>query len=197
LANVTVGVTAGSVSTVIGTTQALGCVDNSGISNALIVKLNAAQAYIAAGDIQSAINTLTALLNQLNAQAGKHIKTTCTDANGNTFDPVQVLIADVQALLASLGANVIKPNPVMGYAVNSTNAGVAGATVSIVNSAKTVVASVTTDATGFYFVAKTSVFARGSNYTVKVTPPKPYKSSTSPAFTWNAVAVSVASSVLN
>jgi len=195
--SVTAQATTGGITTVITQDQALGCIDNAGISNALTSKLAAAQAYITAGDIQSAINTLTALLNQLNAQAGKHIKTTCTDANGNQFNPVQVLIADVQALLASLGANVIKPNPVMGYAVNSSNAGVSGVTVSIVNSAKTVVASATTDASGFYFFAKTSVFAGGSNYTVKVTPPKPYKSSTSPTFTWHAVAVMVANSVLN
>jgi hypothetical protein len=142
-------------------------------------------------------NTLTALLNQLYAQSGKHIKTTCFDANGNPFNPVQVLIAYVQDLLARLGANVIKPNPVMGYAVNSSNTGIPGAIVSVVNSAKTVVASATTDATGFYFFAKTRAFTIGSNYTVKVTPPKPYRSVTSPTFSWKGTAVTVANSVLN
>src|SRR5262249_8969541 len=54
---------------------ASGCIDTSGISNALTSKLAAAQADITAGKIREAINTLTALLHQLNAQAGKHIQT--------------------------------------------------------------------------------------------------------------------------
>jgi hypothetical protein len=193
----TIVVTPASVTNVITQEQALGCIDNSGVSNALTMKLAQAQQLIAAGDVQGAINTLEALLNQLYAQQGKHIKSTCTDANGNTFDPDQVLIADVQALLANLGANVIKPNPIMGNAVNSVGSGVAGATVNIVNSAKTVIASATTDATGFYFFAKTSVFTTGATYTIKVSPPKPYKSATSPTFIWNSVAVTAANSVVN
>ena len=99
--NVTVTATSGGTSTLIGTLQALGCINNSGISNALLSKLAAAQADIDGGRIQAAIDTLTALLNQLQAQAGKHVGTSCT-VNGVTFDPVQVLIADVEALLMSL-----------------------------------------------------------------------------------------------
>jgi List-Bact-rpt repeat protein/FIMAH domain-containing protein len=185
--NVTVQPTTDGIIQVIGADLLSQCIDSGGIGNALISKLNAAQAFIDAGDIQSAINTLTALLNQLNAQAAKHIKTACSDA----------LIADVQALLASLGASGLKPNPVMGFAVNSSNVGVSGATVSLINSAKVVVASAVTDATGFYFFANTSVFTKGSSYTVKVAPPKPYKSATSRAFTWTGSAVSVTASVLN
>jgi hypothetical protein len=99
---VKVQVTPESIVTVIGIDQALGCIDNSGIASALTDKLAAAQAYIAAGDIKDAINTLMALLNQLQAQDGKHIKRYCLDSNGNPFDPWQTLVADVQALLASL-----------------------------------------------------------------------------------------------
>jgi hypothetical protein len=186
---VTVAATPGGVTQVISTVTALGCIDNSGIANALTMKLANAQASIAAGDTKSAINTLTALLHELNAQAGKHIKTTCTDANGNTFNPVQVLIADVQALLTSLGAASIKPNPIMGNAVTTSGVGVAAATVSLVNSAKTTIASTTTDATGFYFFAKTSVLTSGTTYTVMVKPPKLYKSATSPSFKWTATVV--------
>jgi len=98
---VTVTATSGGTSTLVGTLQALGCINNSGISNALLSKLAAAQADIDGGRIQAAIDTLTALLNQLQAQAGKHVGTSCT-VNGVTFDPVQVLIADVEALLMSL-----------------------------------------------------------------------------------------------
>ena len=196
--NVTVNATPEAVTEVIDTFGALGCIDNGGIVNAFTVKLAQAQAAISAGDIQTAINILTALLHELQAQAGKHIKS-CTDSNGNTIDdPAAALIADVQALLASLGAN-LKPNPVMGSILNSSNSGIYGATVTVLNSAKTVVASATTDTTGFYFFAKTSVFVTGSKYTVKVSPPKPYKSSTpvSQTFSWNATAVTLGNFVLN
>ncbi len=182
--NLTIVVSPASVTNVISQEQALGCIDNAGISNALTMKLAQAQQLIAAGDIQSAINTLEALLNQLYAQQGKHIKTTCTDMNGNTFDPDQVLIADVQALLANLGAATIKPNPIMGYAVNSSGVGVYGATISLVDSSKNIIASTATDATGFYFFARTSGLANGMTYTIKDSPPKPYKSGTSVSFTW-------------
>jgi FIMAH domain len=191
----TITATPAGVTQVIGTVQALGCIDSSGIVNALTAKLAQAQAFIAAGDIQSAVNTLTALLHQLDAQAGKHIKTTCTDANGNTFDPVQVLIADVQALLTSLGAASIKPNPVMGNTATTSCTAVGGATVSLVNSAKSTVASTNSDVTGFYFFAKTSVLTRGATYAVVVKPPKPYKSATSDRFTWTATEVTASSTV--
>ena len=93
----------------------------------------------------------------------------------------------------------MKPNPVMGSILNSSNSGIYGATVTVLNSAKTVVASATTDATGFYFFAKTSVFLTGSKYTVKVSPPKPYRSSTpvSQTFSWNATAVTLGNFMLN
>jgi beta-propeller repeat-containing protein len=184
--SVTVTVTPDSLIQVIQTDISQDCIDNSGVGNAFIVKLNAAKAYIAAGDIQSAINTLTALLNQLYAQAGKHVKTACTDS----------LIEDVQALLASLGAASIKPNPVMGNTVTSSGLGVAEATVTLIDSAKNAVASATTDATGFFFFAKTSVLTSGATYTLKVSPPKPYKNATSPGFTWSRTMVT-ANSLVN
>jgi hypothetical protein len=82
-----------------------GCIDNAGIANALLSKIHAAKARIAAGDTHGAINILSALLHQLQAQAGKHISTSCTDPNTQTpFNPAQVLITDVQALLATLQA---------------------------------------------------------------------------------------------
>ena len=101
--NLSVVVSPAGVSQVIGTLVTLGCIDNAGVGNAFSVKLAQAQAAINAGDIQTAINLLTALLQQLNAQAGKHLKTSCTDSNGVQFDPVQVLINDVTTLLAALG----------------------------------------------------------------------------------------------
>jgi hypothetical protein len=52
--------------------------------------------------------------------------------------------------------------------------------------------------TGFYFFAKTNIFAIGSNYSVKVNPPKPYKSSTPAAqtFSWEGAEVNLGSFVL-
>lgn len=202
-ANVTVGATTGGTSTVIGVVQALGCIDNSGISMALISKLAAAQADIDAGKIQPAINTLSALLHELQAQAGKHIKTTCTDSNGNQFNPVAVLIADVQALLASLQALLPHgaarlANPILGNVVNFSNAGLPGAIVSIL-SGKKVVATAATDAAGFYYLADTSVLTVGSSYTARVAVfPKGYKTSTpaSQTFKWGGTAITLGNSVL-
>ena len=183
----------------IGTDQAAGCIDNSGISGALTSKLALAQAYITAGQIQDAINTLTALLSQIQPQAGKHIMTTCT-VNGVTFNPVTVLLNDVRALLSlnSGGAG----HPVTGYVLNSTNSGISGATVSILGPSPsvTVVTTATTDSTGFYVFVDTSGLALSSKYTVKVTTPfKGYMTSTpaSQTFTWGSTALTLANFVLN
>ena len=98
---VTVGATTAGVTQVVGADQAAGCIDNSGVANAVTSKLAQAQADIDAGDIQDAKAILNDLLALLQAQRGKHIHTTCT-INSVTFDPDAVLIADVQGLLASL-----------------------------------------------------------------------------------------------
>src|SRR5713101_237972 len=57
-ADVTVTATASSIGNLIGDLLGAGCIDNGGIANALTSKLSTAQA---AGNIQTAINTLTAL----------------------------------------------------------------------------------------------------------------------------------------
>ena len=196
--SVTVQATPDSVTQVIGADQALGCIDNQGIGNSLTSKLAAAKAYIAAGDIRDAINTLTALLNELQAQAGKHIKTTCTDSNGVTFDPVATLIADVKALLASLGVT-LKADPVMGSVSSSSNAAISGATVNILNPSGRVVATASTDAIGFYFFAVTNGWTVNQNYTAKVVLPKGYKTATPVAqtFIWQAGMVTLRNFVLN
>ena len=97
----TVHASAGGAGTVVGGLTDAGCIDNGGISGSLLGKLNDAQAEIDAGKIQGAINTLNALLNQLQAQSGKHITTSCT-VNGQTFNAADLLIQDVRAILASL-----------------------------------------------------------------------------------------------
>jgi hypothetical protein len=97
----TIRVTFGDVSTFTKQLHAVGCIDNYGIANAVNSKLAEAHADINAGKIQHAKSVLNYLLNFLHAQRGKHIHTTCT-VNEVTFDPDAVLIADVQALVASL-----------------------------------------------------------------------------------------------
>jgi hypothetical protein len=191
---VTVVASPAGIADAINQNLALGCIDSQGVATAFNSKLQQAQRFIDAGDVQSAINALAALLHQLSAQAGKHVSTTCSDGNGNQFDPVQALIAQVEALLASLGASAARANPVMGYALSTSGAGVAGATVNLTID-KTVIASATTDATGFFVFCKTSVLALGATYSLKVTPPKPYKNATAPAFAWNGTAVTANSAL--
>ena len=98
---VTIRASAGGTASVVSGLTAAGCIDNAGIGGSLINKLADAQRQIDAGRIQDAINTLNSLLNQLLAQGGKHIVASCT-VNGQTFSPVDVLISNVRAILATL-----------------------------------------------------------------------------------------------
>jgi hypothetical protein len=175
-----------------------GCIDNSGIGTAFTSKLAAAQAAISVGNIQMAINILTALKDQLRAQSGKHIATSCT-IGGVTFNPVTVLLMDVQSLIDSLNMN-IAPNPITGSVVSSSGLGIAGATVSIRDALGNTVATATTDITGFYFFSTTGVLAQGSTYTVQVTPfPSGFTMSTptSQTFTWQGAAIVLSNFVLS
>jgi hypothetical protein len=176
----------------------LGCIDNSGIAGALNAKLSAALNALNAGQTQTEVNTLQALLNQLYAQAGKHIKTACVDGSGATFNPDAVLVSDVNDLLSHAGAN-LKANPILGNAVNASGAGLPGLTVNILNSKNASVATAITDATGFYYYPATAGLTAGANYTVKVTVPKAYKNSSpsSQSFTWKAAGVALNNFILN
>jgi hypothetical protein len=180
--------TTGGIKNVISSFLTTGAIDKSGIATSLASKLTTAQTYITASDNQTAVNVLGALFNEVNAQSGKHISASAAAA----------LIADTQALETSLGAN-LRPDPVLGYVTNSSNGALAGVTVSVLNSAKAVVATTATDSTGLYFFPLTNNWTLGAGYTVKATLPKGYKSSTpaSQSFTWRSAAVSLNSVVLN
>ncbi len=195
-ANITVKTTTSSTSNLIGDLLNAGCIDNAGIGNALTSKLAAAQA---AGNTQTAINILTALKNQILAQAGKHIAMSCAIA-GVAFNPVSALLLDVQGLLDTLGVS-LTPNPITGYVVNANGVGVGGATVSILNSGGSTVAVATTDITGYYFFATTGVLVSGSSYAVAVTGlPLGFAASTpavSPAFAWAGSGMVIGNFVLN
>jgi hypothetical protein len=177
-----------------------GCVDNSGIGNSMISKIEDVKSRVAAGDLHSAINTLSALLNQVQAQAGKHISSACTDLNTNThFNAAQVLIADIEYLLGTLKTTGIS-DPILGYVLNAGGSGVNGATLTLLNSSNAVVGTTTTDSTGFYFFPQTGSLTVGANYTVQLTGiPKPYSASTpaSQNFTWSAAQVNLNGFVLN
>jgi sugar lactone lactonase YvrE len=170
----------------------------AGIAKALISKLSEAQEAINAGNIRKAINILTALKKQIQAQSGKHIATSCT-IGGVTFNPVTVLLSAVQSLIDSLKVSVI-PDPITGYIVNSGGAGILGATVSIVDSALHTVATATSDITGFYFFPTMDVLTSGSSYTVQVTAlPSGFTTSTpvSQSFIWQGEGIVLSIFVLN
>lgn len=129
---------------------------------------------------------LQALLNQLNAQSGKHINPSAAGA----------LITDTQSVQASLGA--LRPNPLIGYVANSSSS-ISGATVNVFNASHAIVASAVTDDTGFYFFPLTRAFSLGAGYSVNVVLPKGYKKSTpaSQTFTWQGSEITFSNFVLN
>jgi len=98
---VTVIATPGSTTNVINQVLIGGCIDNSGVANALTSKLAAAESALNAGNPQVAFNILTALLYQLQTQSGEHISTSCT-IGGVTFNAATTLLGDVQSMIAAL-----------------------------------------------------------------------------------------------
>lgn len=100
---ITVNVTATftSLSAVIGTFKAIGCIDNAGISHALSWEIAGAHALSQAGHDRAAIYILNAFSKQVQAQRGKHISTNCT-LSGVSFDPAAVLVSDVQGVIGKL-----------------------------------------------------------------------------------------------
>jgi hypothetical protein len=172
------------------TLQALGCID--GLGQSLIAKISAAQDHAGNGQIQAAVNTLQALIQQIEAQAGKHIATGCKDPNGRAFDTLQLLIGDIRYLQASL-AGRLAANPIVGWVVNQGEAGISGVTVNLMSSSATAIATATTDATGFYYFADTSTHGliTGGQYLLQVTLPPGYSTSMpgSQTFTWSASSV--------
>jgi hypothetical protein len=193
-ANVTVIATESSIGNLIGDLVNAGCVD-PGVGNALTSKLAAAQS---AANTQTAINTLTALKNQINSQAGKHIATSCMLA-GVTINAATVLLLDVQSLIDSLRVSMT-PDPITGY-VGTSGLGVPGAAVTILDANGNTVATATNDITGFYFIATTEgVLTPGATYTLQVTGfPAGFTNSTpaNQTFTWQGGAITFSDFVLN
>ena len=63
----------GSLSSLVGELLAAGMIDNAGIANSLMSKADAAASQIAQGNTKAAANQLNAFINELDAQAGKHL----------------------------------------------------------------------------------------------------------------------------
>jgi hypothetical protein len=211
MSTLTVGIsssaTTSGMATIIANLLAAGCIDNAGIANALTSKLSTAQTNIGAGHIQTAINVLMAFRDQVQAQSGKHVASSCTTtfplivegtasnsevrlASENiTFTPATVITANVVGLITSLKASVSSADPITGFVMDSTGNGVQNVTVTILNPpANTPVPGATamTDVTGFYFFATTGSLGVGSSYIVQVTVPAPFStaSPTYPPFSW-------------
>jgi uncharacterized repeat protein (TIGR02543 family) len=195
--SVTLVATSAAIVDVIDADQSLGCIDASGIGSSLVAKMNAYQTLSQGGHAQGAANVLGAFLNEVQAQIGRLIVTSCTDTlTGEAFSAGDALVADAQSLQATLGSQV-KAAPVTGSVVSTSDAGTAGRTVNLL-SGKSVIATASTDAVGFYFF-DTSSLKRGAQYSVSVTIPKGYKTSlpASQVFTWSGGPVKLADFVLN
>lgn len=179
----TITVTFASLGGDISNLQTQGCLDH--IAQSFLAKFTAGQNAYNKGQIQAAINVLAAAIYEIQAQAGKHISTSCHDPNGRVFNPVDLLLGDIQYLQGIL-AGQLKADPIIGFVTNSTNSGISGVAVNLMNG-KTVVASTTTDSAGFYYFADVSRLAAPGSYTVTVPLPKAYKSSlpASVNFTWS------------
>jgi roadblock/LC7 domain-containing protein len=84
--------------------------------------------------------------------------------------------------------------------VNSSGVAVANATVSVLDSTNAVVATATTDITGFYFFPTAGILVSGSNYIVEVTGfPAHFTASSPPSqtFNWTGSGFELANFVLN
>jgi hypothetical protein len=69
-------------------------IDNKGIVNSLIAKLESAQSKLESGNTKAASNILQAFINHVEAQEGKHI--TSLDAAQSLIDEAQVILAQLQ-----------------------------------------------------------------------------------------------------
>ena len=193
---VNVKTTIAGVANLVNTNLGLGCINNSGIATALTSKLTAAQTGADMNLVQVEVNTLSATVNQLNAQAGVHVLTTCVDGNGVTFNPDATLVTDVNGIIANVGP---VPNPITGTVLDAYGHGVPGVTLNFLSSSGAGVASASTDISGFYYFPVTSSLSLGETYTVVPQIPGGYKNSapSSRSLTWKATKLALSNFVLN
>jgi len=175
-ASITVAVSSSALSDVVGQMLVLGCINNSGVDDALAAKVTAEQGAVAGGNTKTAINILSAFIDQVGAQSGKHI----------TPDCATVLSTDARSLIDGLAVSAT-PNPITGSVRTASGTGVPGAVLTLKDSAGTTAATATTDITGFYFFATTGVLTSGATYTVTFTVPIGFTatSAAGQTFTWS------------
>jgi len=78
-----------------------GKIDNAGIADSLLQKLDAVQAALARGNTKAAMNVLTAFINEVNAQSGKHI----------TPEAAMLLVTDAQWIIEQLQSSALQLGP--------------------------------------------------------------------------------------
>jgi trimeric autotransporter adhesin len=99
--NVVVIANSSSIQNVVRKLLGAGCISSSAVADALTAELSIIQVVINAGDKQAAIVLLDAIKLEIQLEAGRHIATSCA-IGGVAFDPVTVLLADVQSLIGGL-----------------------------------------------------------------------------------------------
>jgi hypothetical protein len=197
---VTVSSDPSSMSSVISKLSSAACIANSGIASSLTNKLSSAETQISSGNYNSAENVLFALINEANAQNGRQISSSCV-VGGIVFNAASVLVSDATSLINSLKTSS-SASEITGSVISTQGAGVSGATVGLCSGSSctgsSILASATTDSTGFYYFASTSSLIPGTTYTVFVTGfPSGYSSSTSYTFTWSGAAMSIPNLVVS
>ena len=86
----TIVVTPDSIKDDVGQFRASGAINDRGIANSLLAKLDAAAAARARGSCETADNIYQAFINELQAQSGKHVDATAA----------AIMITDAQYLIA-------------------------------------------------------------------------------------------------
>jgi len=99
--SVTVIATASGITGVIDNLLGAVCINDTGTVRELDSMLSAAQEAISAKETSKAVSILEGFENLIQAQAGKHIATSCV-VGGIQFNPVTVLLTDAQSLINSL-----------------------------------------------------------------------------------------------
>lgn len=100
VAQIVVNVTTTPLATgnVIARFEQAGYIDTA-VAHTLTTMLTGAQSSLDRGQTSAAVNRLSALIQYINAQAGRHIATDATE-NGVTFNPGAILIGDIDALIS-------------------------------------------------------------------------------------------------
>lgn len=82
----------GSLKQDIALSRKIGWIDNDGIMNSLVKQADAVEASIGKGNMETAKNQMNALINEVNAQKGKHI----------SDKAIKVLVEDIQYIMDGL-----------------------------------------------------------------------------------------------